>query len=139
MTQVAQLELEGWQALLDRNADMFRGMAAGARIGLLSKDDFEPPTATMVVWQADGERMRAAYESFPGFDRVNIDLLFVADDDTIRHLHDPDAPAPFAEIKRKVRRREVLLYVVKPRDELLEWGYEDFLDSLGLAFMGACR
>ena len=133
------LDLDGWQALLDRHPDVFRGLMPGARIGLLSKDDFEPPRATMLVWQANDNGMRAHYEPFPGFEQVKIDLLFIADDDAIRRLHDRAAPAPFAEIKSKVRRRDIILYVVKPRDELIDCGYEDFLDSLGLAFMGACR
>ena len=105
----------------------------------MSKDDFEPPTATMVVWEAAEKMMRAKYEPFPGFDQVKIDLLFIADDATIRRVHDSTNLTPFAEIKAKVRRRDILLYVVKPRQELLNWGYEEFLDSLGLVFMGTCR
>jgi hypothetical protein len=139
LKQVTELELAGWQTLLDRHADVFNGMLPGARVGFLSKDDFEPPDATMIVWEAGAEGMRASYEPFPGFEQVKIDLLFVADADDIRRLHDPSTPAPFSEIKGKVRRRDILLYVVRPRDELLECGYEDFFDSLGLAFMGACR
>ena len=137
--QITQLALAGWQTLLDRNTDIFRGMLPGARVGFLSKDYFEPPSATMIVWEAVTEGMLASYEPFPGFETVKIDLLFIADDDVIRRLHDPDTPTPFAEIKSKVRHRDILLYVVRPRDELLECGYEDFIDSLGLSFMGACR
>ncbi len=118
---------------------IFLGMQPGSRIGLMSKDDFDPPTATMVVWEATEKAMRAKYESFPGFDHVKIDLLFIADDATIRRVHDCANPTPFAEIKAKVRRRDILLYVVKPRQQLLDWGYEEFLDSLGLVFMGTCR
>ncbi len=139
MEQVTQLELVGWQTLLDRNTDIFRGMLPGARIGFLSKDDFEPPSAMMIVWEAGAEGMRASYESFSGFETVKIDLLFIADYAVIRRLHDPDTPTPFSEIKSKVRHRDILLYVVRPRDALLECGYEDFFDSLGLAFIGACR
>ena len=137
--QIAQLELAGWQALLFRHKDIFRGMLPGTRIGFLSKDYFEPPSAIMIVWEAGTHGMEARYEPFPGFETVKIDLLFIADNDVIRRLHDPDTPTPFAEIKRKVRHRDILLYVVRPRDELLECGYEDFIDSLGLSFMGACR
>jgi uncharacterized membrane protein (UPF0127 family) len=133
------LDLAGWQSVLDRNAPIFLGMQAGSRIGLMSKDDFEPPDATMVVWEATDHAMRAKYECFPGFDQVKIDLLFIADDATIRLVHDAANPRPFADIKAKVRRRDILLYVVKPRQELLDWGYEEFLDSLGLVFMGTCR
>ena len=136
---ISTLDLNGWQTLLDGNPEIFHGLMPGARIGLLSKDDFEPPQATMLVWQVNVDGMQASYEPFPGFEQVLIDLLFIADEDVIRRLHSGHAPEPFAEIKAKVRRRDIILYVVKPRDELIACGYEDFLDSLGLAFMGACR
>ncbi|MGA7454606.1 MAG: hypothetical protein WBW73_26260 [Rhodoplanes sp.] len=55
--------------MLDRNTELFQEMQAGARIGVLSKDDFEP-TATMVVWEATEQGMRAGYEPFPGFEEV---------------------------------------------------------------------
>ena len=105
----------------------------------MSKDDFEPPTATMVVWEATAQAMQAKYESFPGFDQVKIDLLFIADDATLCRIHDAVNAAPFSEIKTKVRRRDILLYVVTPRQELLSFGYGEFLESLGLVFMGTCR
>lgn len=137
--RLADLGLAGWQSVLDRHSAVFSGMALGSRVGFLPKDDFETPMATMMVWEATGDGMQAKYQPFPGFESVRIDLLFIADDATLARLHDSDNPAPFSDIKTKVRRRDILLYVVKPRDELLDSGYEDFLDSLGLVFMGACR
>jgi hypothetical protein len=137
--RLIDLDLGGWQSVLDRHPMLFLGMQPGARIGLMSKDDFEPPSATMVVWEATDQAMQAKYEPFPGFDQVRIDLLFIADNATIRGIHDAENPAPFAEIKAKVRRRDILLYVVQPRQQLLDRGYEEFLDSLGLVFMGTCR
>jgi hypothetical protein len=137
--RLADLDLAGWQSVLDRHAAMFSGMVPGSRVGLLPKDDFDTPMATMLVWEATGDGMQATYQRFPGFEHVRVDLLFIVDDATIIRLHDPANPLPFADIKIKVRRRDILLYVVKPRDELLENGYEEFLDSLGLVFMGACR
>jgi hypothetical protein len=137
--RLIDLDLAGWQSVLDRHPMLFLGMQSGARIGLMSKDDFDPPSAAMVVWEATDEAMQAKYEPFPGFDQVRIDLLFIADDATIRRIHDSANPTPFVEIRSKVRRRDILLYVVKPRQELLDRGYEEFLDSLGLVFMGTCR
>lgn len=137
--RLAELELVGWQSLLDRHPAIFRGLVAGARMGLLAKDDFDLADATMVVWEAEEGGMRAKHERFPGFDHVAVDLLFIPDDAVAARLHDCANARPFAEMKTKVRRRDILLYIVKPRRELLEWGYEDFLDSLGLVFMGACR
>ena len=135
----AALDIAGWQALLERHSAIFAGMLPGSRIGLLPEEDFESPAAMMLVWEATGNAMVADYRPFPGFAEVEVDLLFVADGETLRWLHDSTNPAPLAELKRKVRRRETLLYVVKPRSALLELGYEEFLDFLGLAFMGACR
>lgn len=136
---LTDLEISGWQSLLDRNPEIFCGMEPGSKVGLLTKDDFEPPNATMLVWESTLGGMRASYRPFPGFESVEVDLLFIADDPTIRRIHDASNPAPFADMKKKVRHRDILLYIVKPRTQLLERGYEDFLDSLGLAFMGACR
>ncbi|HXP31481.1 MAG TPA: hypothetical protein VN832_10355 [Stellaceae bacterium] len=135
----AALDIAGWQALLDRHSAIFAGMLPGSRIGLLPEEDFESPAAMMLVWEATGNGMVADYRCFPGFEQAAVDLLFVADGETLGRLHDRANPAPLADLKRKVRRRETLLYVVKPRATLLELGYEEFLDSLGLAFMGACR
>jgi len=46
------LDLASWQSVLDRNAPVFSKMQCGSRIGLMSEDDFEPPDATMLVWEA---------------------------------------------------------------------------------------
>jgi len=137
--ELLQLDVAGWQALLDRHRPLFAGLLAGSRIGLLPEEDFETPAAMMVVWEATGLGMVATYRPFPGFDTVDVDLLFIPSNETLRGLHDRTNASPFADMKRKVRRRETLLYVVKPRARLLELGYEEFLDSLGLTFVGACR
>jgi hypothetical protein len=95
--------------------------------------------ATMLVWEATAGAMRARHERFPGFDEVAIDLLLIADEATLRDIHDAGNPDPFAQIKAKVRRRDILLFVVKPKHELIACGYSEVLDSLGLVFMGTCR
>ena len=137
--ELLQLDVSGWQALLDRHESLFAGLLTGSRIGLLPEEDFESPGAMMLVWEATEQGMVASYRSFSGFDTVEVDLLFIPNNETLRQLHDRTNPSPFVDMKRKVRRRETLLYVVKPRASLLELGYEEFLDSLGLTFVGACR
>jgi hypothetical protein len=42
-------------------------------------------------------------------------------------------------IKRLIRRGRIMFFVFKNKAQLQDAGYEDFLDSLGLAFLGACR
>jgi hypothetical protein len=42
-------------------------------------------------------------------------------------------------IKRLIRRGNIMFFVFKNKAQLQDAGYEDFLESLGLAFLGACR
>jgi len=136
---LSALDIAGWQSMLDRHPHIFLGMLPGSRIGLLPEEDFETPGADTLIWEAGENGVRAKYEPFPGFADVKVDLLFIASHAILASLHDGANPSPFADIKNGVRRKSILLYVVKPRDRLLDQGYEEFLDSLGLVFMGACR
>ncbi len=86
--QLTDLNISGWQSLLDRYPEIFHGMEPGSKVGLLTKDDFEPPKATMLVWESTQKGMQARYNPFPGFESVDIDLLFIADDPTVRRLYD---------------------------------------------------
>jgi hypothetical protein len=38
-----------------------------------------------------------------------------------------------------IRCGNILFFVMKTKYQLQDAGYEDFLDTLGLAFLGACR
>lgn len=132
-------DLAGWQSLLDRQADAFAGLVPGAAIGLLAEDDAETPGAPMIVWEQTAAGMRAAARAYPGFEGLALDLLFIGDRATLARLADPATPEPLRLMREKARRRDLLLYVVRPRDALSERGYDDFLERLGLVVMGACR
>lgn len=141
MAAVANLaaDLAGWQALLDRHADAFAELVPGAAVGLLADDDAETPDAPMIVWERTATGMRAASHPFPGFEGLTLDLLFIGDRATLARLSDPATPEPLRLMREKARQRDMLLYVVRPRDALTDRGYDDFLDRLGLVVMGACR
>ncbi len=42
-------------------------------------------------------------------------------------------------MKRQIRKGAIMFYVMKTKVQLQDAGYEEFLDSLGLAFLGACQ
>lgn len=141
MAAVADLaaDLAGWQALLDRHADAFAELVPGAAVGLLADDDAENPGAPMIVWESTTQGMQATQRPFPGFEGLALDLLFIGDRGTLARLADPATPEPLRLMREQARRRDMLLYVVRPRDALSERGFDDFLDRLGLVVMGACR
>jgi hypothetical protein len=93
----------------------------------------------MMKWQAHGAGMTVSLLDYPGFQGAGVDLLFVVDDDALQALRaalDGDA---LAQIKRLIRQGRILFFVLRTKFELQDAGYEEFLDTLGLAFLGACR
>lgn len=133
-------DLPGWQRLLDRHADTFGALVPGTGVGLVARpvaDGAEP--GDMLVWQGEGGRAVALRRPFTSFTDCGTHLLFVGDPEMMAALHARIDDRPLGAMKLAVREGSLLLYVIKPKTALLDDGFEDFLDQLGLAFLGACR
>lgn len=144
-------EIASWQSMLDRYRELFVEMQEGSRIGFVSREasgilpgkrleGVQVATEVpMLAWQLEGGGMSARIERFAGMSSTKVDLLLVADEEamaTMREQIDGDMPTA---IKRLIRRGRMMFFVFKNKAQLQDAGYEDFLDSLGLAFLGACR
>jgi len=149
------VDLPAWQAMLDRYQELFTDMQPGSRIGILprsgtnlmpgkhvaglSGSEFDLPGGKMLAWEVQAEGMRADYSPCRKFEEARADILLVPDDaslEEIRRCLDQD---PLSAIKKMIRCGSILFFVMKTKYELQDAGYEDFLDTLGLAFLGACR
>jgi len=148
-------DLPAWQAMLDRCQELFSDMLPGSRIGILprsgtglmpgkhlaglSNSGFSLPDGKMLAWEVVDGAMRANYRPCRNFEDAQADLLLVPDDAAFeeirRHLQDD----PLSVIKKMIRCGNILFFVMKTKYQLQDAGYEDFLDTLGLAFLGACR
>ncbi len=140
-----------WQAMLDRHAELFSEMDAGARVGFVSRSDsgmlpgkhvagtLLAKGGELLSWERRGEGMRARLQPFTGIKDALVDLLFVVEDEALVALKDSLVGDALALIKRQIRQGGIMFYVMKDKYQLQDAGYEDFLDSLGLAFLGACR
>ena len=144
-------EIASWQGMLDRYRELFVEMQQGSRIGFVSREasgilpgkrleGVQVATeVSMLAWQLENDGMSARIERFAGMASTKVDLLLVADAEamaTMLEQLDGDMPAA---IKRLIRRGRMMFFVFKNKAQLQDAGYEDFLDSLGLAFLGACR
>jgi len=148
-------DISGWQRMLDRHSELFTELVPGSRIGLLAREatgfapgrqpvgwrdtQFGENGALFLVWEAADGRMLARNERLAGFADAHADFLLLADQQSLEEAHaalDADA---LGRLKRRIRRGDIMLCTFRTRAQLTESGYEDFLDSLGLAFMGACR
>jgi hypothetical protein len=132
-------DLACWQGVLTANHEAFADMQVGAQISLLPWEDAESLRGTMMVWEAGPSGMQAKLQAFDGYGATKTDLILVANDAALETLLTGDAGNSLAAMKSLIRDGDILFYVMKTGRELRALGYEEFLDALGLAYVGACR
>lgn len=144
--------IHAWQAMLDRHASLFSELVPGSAVGFVPRagSGIHPGKHVAGVMSAGGEGqmltwtmaaggMRAAVRSYSGFQDARVDLLLVADEAGLEAMREALHGETLSTIKRQIRKGNIMFFVMKTKYELQDAGYEDFLDSLGLAFLGACR
>lgn len=136
---IALPEPAAWQAMLDRYRPAFANLRSGSRIGIARRDDLGHGEAGMVVFEARRGRLHAAQEPFRGYGDGTLDVMLVGDDAAVsevaRRLVDDGLPA----LKEQVRHGGFVCFLMRTQCDLVEAGYEDVLQSMGVVFMGACR
>jgi hypothetical protein len=135
----AWLDVPGWQALIGRHARLFDAWVDGAAIGFVPRVAADAGVGTMLAWARHGADMRVEQRRFGGFADCGVAVLFVAEPDALEQVHTRLHDNALGAMKLQLRQGGMLLYVLAPKTQLLDDGYEDFLEALGLAFMGACR
>lgn len=145
-------EMSMWQPMLDRQHELFTEMESGSRIGFVSREasgilpgkrlegvQVVASEVPMMAWEVENGSMRARIERFSGMSSTRVDLLLVADQEALETMRTELGGSMLTTIKRLIRRGNIMFFVFKNKAQLQDAGYEDFLDSLGLAFLGACR
>lgn len=128
-----------WQRVLDRHAELFEEIEEGASVAVVPRSVLAPvcDPAPMLVWVREPEGMTARRGEFCGFKALGADLLLVANEGTLDAALTRDEP--LAEIKRQLRAGGMMFMVLRRKDELRNHGWEDFLEWLGMPFLGTCR
>ena len=140
-----------WQSMLDRQRELFVEMEAGSRLGFVSREASgilpgkhcegvrvvtEVP---MMAWEIENGGMSARIERFAGMSSTRVDVLLVADREAMDTMLAELGGDTLKTIKRLIRRGNIMFFLFRNKAQLQDAGYEDFLESLGLAFLGACR
>jgi len=148
MAAVQQLALD-WQPVLDAHVALFEPLAAGASVALVPRwrEDAQgvrranimPRTdpVPMLLWRREPQAMRVRDGIFTGLASLASDLLFIAEDGALDSALAHERP--LSELKRLLRRNQILFMVLRTRDELRERGWTEFVEALGLPFLGTCR
>jgi len=128
-----------WQLWLQDNEELFLKIGSDARIGFLEMEVFNSSEGKAVLLTAEkGKRIKLNEVTFSGFRQLPADLLFVAPRKILKMLLEPNNGVQDNRFNECLRQREILFYVLNSATELEKKGYADFLDSLGLGFLGTC-
>lgn len=133
----------GWAAMLQRERALFDAWAEGTAIGIVPRAVADAGGAgghgEMMVWERRDGAMHVGHRRFDGFASAGVAVLFVAAPGALESVHARLPAQALGAMKLALRSGAMLLYVLVPRARLVDDGCEDFLEALGLAFMGACR
>lgn len=124
-----------WRAAAARHGSLFEALDAGARIALVAR----PSSPAMLLWEARGGGIDARLVPFTGYADSGADIVLAADDVALAAIGAAVDGALFAALRDGIRSGHIVCYVLRRRCHLEERGFDELLDALGYAFMGACR
>jgi len=124
-----------WRDAAARYEELFAALDPGARIGLIAR---EAPAA-MLLWEAGDAGIEARAAPFPGFSASGADIVLAADAQALAQICAAADGQLFAVLRAGIRSGAVVCYILRRRCDLEARGFEELLDGLGFAFMGACR
>ena len=126
---------DAWRSAAWRHDDLFAPLDTGARIGLLAR---LAPTHVL-FWEAGDRGIGAWVAPFAGYAATDADIVLAADDESLAEVRVAREGALFEVLRAGIRSGHIVCYMLKRRCALEERGFDELLDALGFAFMGACR
>ncbi|ENO87602.1 outer membrane efflux protein [Thauera aminoaromatica S2] len=135
MNSAALPDPQAWRAAAAARPELFQALDEGARIGLIARS----APAQMLVWEAAAGGPGACLATFPGYANAGVDLLMAANDSALGDIVAVARNGLFDVLRAGIRSGEVVCYMLRRRCDLEALGYEELLEALGFAFMGACR
>jgi hypothetical protein len=132
-------EPDAWQAMLDRHGKAFGNLRSGSRIGIGRRSELTGDHASFVVFEARRGRLYAERQPFIGYGDKSLDVMLVGDDAAVQNVAQNLDRDGLPALRDQVRAGGFVCFLMRAQCDLVEAGYEDVLQSMGVVFMGACR
>ncbi|MCK0513141.1 hypothetical protein [Aromatoleum buckelii] len=124
-----------WRAAAANRVELFQALDPGSRIGLIARS----APAQMLVWEAGASGTDVQLAPFPGYGNSGVDILLTANDEAMPEIVEATEGPLFEVLRAGIRSGAVVCYILRRRCDLEARGYDELLEALGFAFMGACR
>ena len=124
-----------WREAAARHSELFDPIDAGARIAFIRRD----APSSMLVWKTLAGRVDASVEAFSGYSQCGADMVLAANVDALEAIGRASQDALFETLRDGIRRGSIVCFMLRRRCDLEARGFDELLDALGFAFMGACR
>lgn len=124
-----------WRAAARRHEELFAALDPGARIALVARS---APTQAL-LWQMGEQGVEAEAVTVEGHAATRASIVLAADDEALAQVCAAVGGALFEVLRAGIRSGRIVCYMLQRRCVLEERGFDELLDALGFAFMGACR
>ena len=124
-----------WAAAAARFDELFAPLDPGARIALLARS----APSHVLVWEAGEAGVDARVEPCTVYRATSAEMVRAAYEGALAAGGAAADGALFEALRAGIRSGAIVCYMLERRCLLEERGYDELLDALGFAFMGACR
>lgn len=126
-----------WESLLQRQGNPLAAVKVGGRVAFMAKEDLaEPDKTEMVLWERQEGGVAVAKQAFQGFRSSDADIMLVAEAGVLLRVCEELSEDPIKTMRQGIRHGSVICYFLRPKRELIDMGYEEFVELLGLPLAG---
>lgn len=137
MDALTYKETTAWERLLEKTSDALSAVSSGGKVAFLAKEELvDPSRAEMIVWKRNGKGIVVHKQAFQGFRYCDADIILVATSDLLTNLCTNVQGDTMRTIRQAIRRGDVVCYFLRSKRELIDMGYEEFVELLGLPLAG---
>ncbi len=127
-----------WQEYLEQNQILAK-IKNGARIGILPKNNFGTEGEYLLVWEVKEGRINVFTETFKGFRYSGVEIIFLAEEQVLEKMYQALSNDILSEIKNQIRLGNIICYIMKNRQELIDMGFEELIEYIGIPSIGTCH
>lgn len=127
-----------WRKWISYNGNLFDLLSPSAKIGFLVKEIFESTQWEVIILKKEEKELIIEDMNFTGLRSLPVDILFIAPNEILKKISEIKDSNNYNTFYQLLRRKEVLFFTLVTTSALEEKGYIDFLESIGLEFLGTC-